>query len=468
METLLIRNPRTGEKDFALPAYSAQQVKACAFELRENQNHWFELGIDGRIKAIEAFAAALTERKAQMIDALVADTGRYQESVLEVDVTIGGMLRWCKQAPELLTPPEERTAEIPFLSLKQSYMPYSLVGIISPWNFPLLLSLVDAIPALIAGCSLLLKPSEVTSRFVTVVQDALDDVPALKSVFAIVTGAGEVGQAVIDQVDSLCFTGSVATGKHVAKQCTERFIPAFLELGGKDAAIVCHNADIEQAAKAICWGSMVNAGQSCMSLEQVYVHQDIADEFIEKLTENTAQLTHNYPNVEQGQIGPIISDKQVDIVKAHLADAKAKGAEITCGGDVLNLGGGSYCQPTILTNVTPEMKIVSEETFAAILPVTIVESDEQALMLANQSEYGLSGAVFSQDIQYAEAIASRLEAGAISINDASLTALVHEIEKQSFKYSGLGGSRMGKESIFRFVRKKAFIRNTGVPSPWWF
>ena len=269
-------------------------------------------------------------------------------------------------------------------------------------------------------------------------------------------------------VDLVCFTGSVATGRKVGEACARQFIPAFLELGGKDAAIVCADADVDLAARSLCWGSMVNAGQSCMSLERVYVHKNIADEFIEKLVGYVRRLKHNYPDVKNGQIGPIISASQVAIVKQHLADAKAKGAKVMCGGEVVNLGGGDYCQPTILTEVTPEMDVLNKETFAAILPVVVVESDQQGLALANDSEYGLSGAVFSRDLEHANQIAEQMHAGAISINDSSLTALVSEAEKQSFNLSGLGGSRMGPASIYRFIRKKAFIRNTGVASPWWF
>ena len=468
MNTLSIRNPRTGVQDFSLEVFDADKVEFIVAELRQNQSAWFLMGVEKRVAHLALFAQALTDNKQALVDALVADTGRYTESVLEVDVTISGIQRWCKQAPELFTQQSERQAEIPFLNIKQSQLPYQCVGVISPWNFPLLLSLVDAIPALLAGCSIILKPSEVTSRFVKPFIAALNKVPALRQVFSVVTGAGETGQTLINNVDSICFTGSVATGRKVGESCAKRFIPAFLELGGKDPAIVCGDANVDMAAKALCWGSMVNAGQSCMSIERVYVHQDIADEFKQKLTANVAQLKHNYPDLQQGQVGPIISDKQVAIVKAQLADAKAKGATFLCGGEVLELGGGHYCQPTLITDVTPDMLVVKEETFAAVLPIFVVASDEEGVQRANDSIYGLSAAVFSENIQHAEMIASQLEAGAISINDASLTALVHEIEKQSFKYSGLGGSRMGKDSINRFVRKKAFIRNSGVASPWWF
>lgn len=466
--TMPIRNPRTGHYNYNLPLYSTENVTLAVTKLRKNQTAWQANTLEQRIAVVNKLTEALLVHKDELVNALVEDTGRYQESILEVDVVIKGIQRWCKEAPLVLFDKEEQQAEIPFLKIKQTTMPYQVVGIISPWNFPLLLSVVDAIPALIAGCSVVLKPSEVTSKFVEPLQNVLEQIPELNAVFSIVTGAGETGQAVIDTVDSICFTGSVATGQKVAAACAKRFIPAFLELGGKDPAIVCHNADPIIAAKALCWGSMVNAGQSCMSLERVYVHKNVANEFISELTQRVSQLTHNYPEVSQGDIGPIISDKQIDIVKAQLADAKAKGANILCGGNVVELGGGCYCQPTLLTNITSDMLVINDETFAAILPIIIVESDEEAIELANQSVYGLSAAVFSQDIDHAHNVASELQAGAVSINDASLTALVHEMEKQSFKLSGLGGSRMGKESILRFVRKKAHIRNTGVASPWWF
>jgi len=468
MKTLPITNPRTSKYDFYLPIFSQPDVSEIASILRVGQQDWWLMGLHKRIQVMLHFAEQLEQHKTALVEALVNDTGRLNESVLEVDVTVNTIRRWCKQAPILLDMGQQRPAEIPFIELQQRYLPYSLVGVISPWNFPLLLSLVDIIPALLAGCAVLLKPSEITSRFVSPLNKVIDSVSALKQVFAVVTGPGETGQAVIQGVDSLCFTGSVSTGRKVGEACAARFIPAFLELGGKDPAIVCADADTELAAKSLCWGSMVNAGQSCMSLERVYVHKDIANDFLLKLIANVEQLKHNYPQIEVGQIGPIISAKQVSIVRSQLSDAKAKGANILCGGNVIELGGGHYCQPTVLSNVNKNMKVLVEETFAAILVVVVVNSDEEAVRLANDSEFGLSAAVFSQNIDNAEYIADQLEAGAISINDASLTALVHEAEKQSFKYSGLGGSRMGDESIRRFMRKKAFIRNTGVPSPWWF
>jgi acyl-CoA reductase-like NAD-dependent aldehyde dehydrogenase len=468
VEHLTIRNPRTGECDFSLEITSSPQVKALAQKLKKAQGDWWEAGLEHRILVMQKFADALEKHKEPLVNALVEDTGRYIESELEVDVTASTIRRWCNQAPALLHLAEPRSAEIPFIEIQQDYLPYPLVGVISPWNFPLLLSLVDAIPALIAGSSVLLKPSEVTSRFVKSFLEALVSVPELNKVFAVVTGDGKVGSDVIANIDTLCFTGSVKTGRIVAEACAKKFIPAFLELGGKDPAIVCADADIDLAATALCWASMGNAGQTCMSLERAYVHKDVYEEFTHKLTAQVKSLRHNYPNIQEGKIGPIIAQSQVEVVRSQLADAKAKGAHFLCGGEVVNLGGGDYCQPTVITNVTADMLVVTQETFAAILTVVKVDSDEQAVTMANDTIYGLSAAVFSQNIEHAKKIASKIEAGAISINDAALTGLIHEAEKQSFKHSGLGGSRMGAESIRRFIRKKAYIRNTGTPSPWWF
>ena len=265
MQTMAVINSRTGCEDFDLALFNAQKIADLAQDLKQHQKQWWDLGLNGRISAMQDLAKSLAEHKAQLLAALINDTGRASESALEIDVTINGIHRWCKQAPALLAKGEPWSAEIPFIELQQDYLPYPLVGIISPWNFPLLLSLVDAIPALLAGSAVLIKPSEVTSRFVAPFNQLLKNIPILNKVLAVVTGAGETGQGVINAVDSLCFTGSVATGRQVGQLCAQRFIPAFLELGGKDPAIVCHDADPEVAAKALCWGSMVNAGQSCMS-----------------------------------------------------------------------------------------------------------------------------------------------------------------------------------------------------------
>ncbi|SEL24163.1 Acyl-CoA reductase [Colwellia chukchiensis] len=463
-----IRNPRTGIYDYDLTEFSAEQVEKIAVNLRKEQSLWWQSGLEMRIEQLQLFAAEVVKAKPELVKAIEEDTGRWSESELEVDALVQTITRWCNDAPKLLDVVPARPASIPFLEIEQQYYPYPVVGVVSPWNFPLLLSFVDAIPALLAGCALLIKPSEVTSRFVETLSVVLAKVPQLQKVLALVTGGGETGQAVTNNVDILCFTGSVATGRRVGEQCAKLFIPAFLELGGKDAAIVCADADLDIASSAICWGSMVNAGQSCMSIERVYVDSKVAEEFKQLLVAKVSNLKHNYPAIKTGQVGPVISDKQVAVIEQQFQDAKQKNARFLCGGEVVNLGGGVYCQPTVVDNITPDMLIGVEETFAPVLVIETFSSEQEAVNLANATKYGLSGAVFSQDIEKAHNIAKQLIVGGISINDTALTGFVHEAEKQSFGLSGLGGSRMGDESIRRFIRKKALLTNTGVRSPWWF
>jgi len=343
-----------------------------------------------------------------------------------------------------------------------------VVGVISPWNWPLLLSLIDAVPALLTGCAVLIKPSEITPRFVLPLRQSLAQVPELQDVLRYVTGAADTGQALVRSVDAVCFTGSVATGRRVGLAAMQASIPSFLELGGKDPALVLDDADLQRAARALAWGGMVGAGQSCMSIERVCVDRRVAQPFTELLVQRVGALHANWPDITRGQIGPIIALAQVDIVRRHLADALAKGARALTGGQVVQHDGGWWCEPTVLVDVTADMAVISEETFAAILPVLQFDGDEAGIELANSGEFGLSAAVFSQDLERARRVACRLLAGAISINDASLTALVHDGAKQSFKHSGLGGSRMGPSSLNRFFRQQALLINEAPASPWWF
>jgi succinate-semialdehyde dehydrogenase / glutarate-semialdehyde dehydrogenase len=364
---------------------------------------------------------------------------------------------------------EERNTAIPFIRIQQTAVPYALVGVISPWNFPLLLSTIDTIPALLAGCAVVVKPSEIAPRFLEPLMQTIASVPTLQSVLTYIAGAGETGAALIEQVDLICFTGSVATGQKVAVAAAQHFIPAFLELGGKDPAIVLESTDLELATSAILWGSVVNTGQSCLSIERIYVADSIAERFVDQLVTKAKALKLAYPTVEDGQIGPIIAERQAALINQHLQDAIAKGAIVHCGGNVESLEGGLWCRPTVLTNVNHSMKVMTEETFAPIMPVMSFSTVEEAIGLANDTIYGLSAAVFAGSETEAIAIAEQINAGAISINDAALTAIMHEGEKNAFKFSGMGGSRMGAAALKRFMRKKALLIKTGaIADPWWF
>ncbi|MHC5727254.1 MAG: aldehyde dehydrogenase family protein [Nostoc sp.] len=462
-----VRNPRTGKFDYVIiPPPSKLLIQQCK-RTRRAQVRWQQLGLEGRIEALQQWKQAILSGRDRLTEALVNDTGRLSVSVLEIDSFFSSIDRWCRLAPELLQESAKNTA-IPFIALQQTSVPYPLVGIISPWNFPLLLSTIDTIPALLAGCAVIVKPSEIAPRFVAPMITALNAVPKLHDVLTFVEGAGATGSLLIENVDMVCFTGSVATGRKVAEAAAKRFIPAFLELGGKDPAIVLESANLELATSAILWGSVVNTGQSCLSIERIYVAESIFEKFYHQLVAKAHRLQLAYPTIESGEIGPIITERQAAIISDHLLDAVEKGAVIHCGGVIEDLGGGWWCRPTVLTQVNHSMKVMTEETFGPIMPVMPFSTVEEAVSLANDSIYGLSAAVFASEAEALE-IAYQIDAGGISINDAGLTAIIHEGEKNSFKFSGLGGSRMGAAALKRFMRKKAILIKTNATNdPWWF
>ena len=463
-------NPRTGLTDFSFLNPSEYEIASKCEFLRIGQKNWRTISVNERVDVLKVWKENIEAAKPALIDALSKDTGRMSETLLEVEIVGTSIDRWSNIAISFFEQELKKSSSIPFLSIQQDFVPFPLVAVISPWNFPLLLSLIDAIPALLAGCSVIVKPSEVTPRFIEIIQQTINKTPILRDVLFYVTGNGSVGEAMVANADIVCFTGSTSTGKKVYRAACERFIPVFLELGGKDPALVFEGADLELASSAILWGSTVNAGQSCLSIERVYVQDTVFEDFVDRIVAKTRKIKLAFPSINDGQIGPIISSKQVEIIDKQLADALAKGAKILCGNEKCQeLNGGFYCEPTILTNVNHSMKIMQEETFGPIVPLMSFSTEQEAISLANGTIYGLSGAVFHSDIEKAIEIGKQIEGGAISINDAALTAIMHEGEKNSFKMSGIGGTRMGPSAIKRFMRQKTnLIKTNQNPDPWWF
>ena len=459
------RNPRTGEQDYSFAVPTPVEIDEVVARARAAQVAWTAAGFAARIETLRAIGRELVARKAQIAAALEIDTGRRRIAAMEVDSVVGSIEGWAAIAPTLL--PEGWTAGrgMPDVRHAPQWAPYALVGVGSPWTFPLLLGMIDAIPALVAGCAVIVKPSEVTPRFAAPVIEAINAVPGLADLLAILPGDGPVGQQIIDRVDCVCFTGSVPTGRKVAVQAASRLIPAFLELGGKDPLIILEGADLDAASDAALRGSVLSTGQACQSIERIYVARPIHDAFVAKLVEKAKAVRLNWPDISQGEIGPIIFDRQADILAGQIADALAKGARVHTGGRIETHGGGRWLLPTVLTDVTGDMAVICDETFGPILPVIAFDTVDEVVGLANDSEYGLSAAVFAQTPEAAEAVGRRLEAGAVSLNDAALTALFFEAAKQSFKASGLGPSRMGADGLQRFFRRKALIANTGRPIP---
>ena len=464
-ETIDVRNPRTGEFDYQIEVADDATIEAAAARLRAGQREWLDMGVTGRIEVLQRWKQAIVDHTTEIRDAVRADTGRRFVADRETNALVGFIDRWCTDAPELFETRSNMSKTMPDVELRGLLDPYPLLGVISPWNFPLLLSFIDAIPALLAGCAVMIKPSEVTPRFAKPVSDTIARVPEMEAVLQFVSGDGRSGAALIRHVDAIVFTGSVATGRKVAAAAAEQFIPVFLELGGKDPAIVLEGSDVERAATSILRASVASTGQACQSIERVYVHDSIYDDFVAAIAAKAAATPLSFPDPDAGIVGPLIFDRQADIIDSHIKDAVDKGAKVLTGGEIHEHGGGKWVEPTVLVNVDHSMQVMTDETFGPVIPIMPFATEAEAVQLANDSRYGLSGAIFAPSDEAAERVASQLDVGGISINDAAMTSMIHESEKNSFKLSGMGQSRMGATGLTRFFRHKALFINRGAVMP---
>jgi len=455
-------NPRTGRADYVFTAPADRELTARLAALRAAQPAWRDAGLEARIAVMARWRAALVEHRDAIVRALATDTGRYWIPVSEFNAVLGYIDRWSHDAVLLTRESQGESRSMPALRWRSQHIPYSLVGVISPWNFPFTLAVIDAIPALLAGCAVCVKPSEITPRFAAPLAASIAAVPELARVLAVIPGGRGMGEALVAQSDVVCFTGSVKTGRLVGENAARHFVPAFLELGGKDPLIVTASADLGRATDVALRASVLATGQACQSLERVYVDRRIYQPFVDQLVAKARKVELNWPDLHAGHIGPFIWGRQGDIVAAQLADAEKKGARVLCGGKIEDHG-GKWLAPTVLVDVKHDMAIMQEETFGPVIPVIPYDSVDEAVALANDGDYGLSAGVMAGTLEEAEQIGRRIDAGGVSLNDGSLTALMHEAEKNSFKLSGLGGSRMGPAGYLRFFRTKVLIHQTGTP-----
>lgn len=464
MTEMMVRNPRSGKADYSITPLGRPELETLAADLRQRQRAWAALTAETRSRHLRTLAEAIRQQRDAILAALAIDTGRGTASAIEADSIPALIERWASAAPAIISRacPPTRPSATPGILVTARLVPYELVGVISPWNFPLVLALIDAIPALAAGSAVMVKPSEVTPRFIRPLMAAIHSVPDVP--LALIEGDGATGAALIEVVDYVAFTGSVTTGRKVAAAAAHAFIPASLELGGKDPMIVLASADPVQAAGLALRASVVNSGQACQSIERVYVARAIAAPFLEALVAQAKAVRLNAGDIGSGDIGPFIFEQQAAIVQAQIDDAVARGARLLAGGRVENHG-GLWLKPTVLAEVTPQMAVMAEETFGPVIPVTVFDTVADAIAQANAGEFGLSAAVVAATPEEAEQVAVQLQAGAVSINDGSLTAMVWDAEKNSFGASGMGPSRMGDSGLLRFFRHQALLRQTGTALP---
>lgn len=472
--SLPVKNPYTGEVDYEITPPTEQELAQRCDALRAAQVKWAAAPLEHRAEVMLRWADELEAAYRPLSAADFTDTGGGLLALMSPRIVASSVRSWAADAAGVLEAAARlgTSSIMPSVTFRTQLVPYQLVGVISPWNGPLMLSCLDPVPALFAGSAVIVKPSEIAPRFVGPLMDTIRAVPELAEVFTFITGDGQTGQQLIRQVDLLCFTGSVPNGRKVAVACAERLIPAYLELGGKDPAIVTATADLDAAATAVLRGAASGTGQVCFSVERVYVHESVHDEFVDLLARKADALRLNYPDINEGEIGPFGFDRQARIADEHLADALAKGAVLKTGGPSQVLGaefgvsGGHFMRPTVLTEVNHDMLLMAEESFAPIMPVMRYRTDDEAVALANDTHYGLSASVIAGTPEEAARIAERVNAGTIALQDTFLTLFkTRDIGTNSFADSGLGGDRTGPGSILRFLRKKALMTQSAPPAP---
>jgi acyl-CoA reductase-like NAD-dependent aldehyde dehydrogenase len=464
-EAIAVINPATGEQITALEACTPERLAEMAALGREAQPHWQSLGFDGRGRVLRRAQKWVLDNAQRVIDTVVSETGKTPEDVtLELSLTALAFGFWARKAPKYLADERVRTSS-PFLLGRKvivRYEPVGLAGIIGPWNYPLVNNIGDAVPALAAGNSVILKPSSVTPLSSLLMEEALRECGLPEGVLQVLVGRGGLGEELIDHVDFIMFTGSTETGRRVMARAARTLTPVSLELGGKDPMIVLRDADVERAANAAVFWSMQNAGQTCISVERAYVEEPIYDDFVRRVSEKTAVLRQGVPSsFGSVEVGSFINPPQAEIVESHVQDALSKGARVLAGGH-RGPGPGAFFQPTVLTDVDHSMSCMTEETFGPTLPIMKVADQEEAIRLANDTPYGLQASVFTRDIGRGEAVARRLQSGAVVVNDCGANYSALEAPMGGWKSSGVG-VRHGPEGIRKYTHRQTIVLTRFAP-----
>jgi acyl-CoA reductase-like NAD-dependent aldehyde dehydrogenase len=460
-EEIAVFNPATGAQIGAVPDLDAAAVAELAGRGRAAQVGWDAHGFEGRSRVLRRMQKWLMDNADRVTETIVSETGKTYEDARLAEIAYGGGAFgfWAKNAEKYLADERVSTAAVAVKGKKLILRrrPLGLIGVIGPWNYPLINSFGDCIPALAAGNSVILKPSEVTPLTSLLLAEGLRESGLPADVLQIATGRGETGAALIEQVDMIMFTGSTKTGRKVAEAAARRLIPASLELGGKDPMVVLRDADVERAANTAVWGSMMNAGQTCISIERAYVEAPVYDEFVAKVSEKVRELRQGRSGAPGSvDVGAVTFPPQLGIIEDHVEDALAKGARVLVGGKRGEEGAGDFFQPTVLVDVDHSMRCMTEETFGPTLPIMKVADEDEAVRLANDSIYGLAGSVFGRDTEHAEQVARRLDTGAVCVNDAIVNYFALELPMGGAKASGLG-SRHGAGGIRKFCSQQAIL-----------
>lgn len=441
-----------------------EEVHAAVARARAAQPAWREMGLEKRLEILGRLREVVHAEGEAFAQRISDDTGKpLVDSLMTELMSIPLFIDYYRRtAAKTLRP---RRVWTPLIFQPRSsfieHWPMGVIAVISPWNFPFQLAMVPVLSALIAGNTVVLKPSEVTPLTAELMRGLFQRIRMPAGVVEVVLGDGQTGAALCEaDVDKIFFTGSVATGRKVMTAAAKKPIPVELELGGKDAFIVCADANLDRAARAAVWGGLINAGQMCISVERILVVDAVHDVFVEKLQREIEKVRVGAPN-EHADMGPMTFPPQVETVRRHIADALARGARKLAGRDTVpGREGGLFVAPTLLTNVTPDMEVWREETFGPVLPVTRVAHEDEAVRLANDHIYGLTASVWTRDVARGRAIASRLEAGQVMVND-----VVVGVGNPALPFGGVRASGFGRyhgpEGLLTFCHTRAVLVGSG-------
>ena len=467
-------NPATGEEIGRAPLTMPEDVARAVGRAREAQRHWSEKSFHQRRHLIMKARKIILSELEEIALLISRETGKpIAEAIsMELAPTLDLMQYFARQAASMLRP---RRISVGLYSLMgrssyEIYKPLGVIGIVSPWNFPWATPLDEIVMALVAGNSVVLKPSELTPLTGLKIKDVFSRAGIPDGVLQVVTGDGSTGAALVGAgVDKIMFTGSVATGKRVAEAAAKYLTPVVLELGGKDPMIVLDDANIPNAVRGAVWGAFANAGQACASVERCYVHESIAEQFIAGVVKETKRLRQSVGVDPTCDIGSMTSERQLLAVQRHVDEAIDKGAKALTGADRLSDSRAPFFAPTVLVNVNHEMDVMRDETFGPVLPIMTFKTDEEAVRFANDSIYGLTASVWTGDIGRGRRLAERIDAGTVMVNEVLYTHGIASTPWGGVKQSGLGRTH-GRAGLLELVSARQIHVNrfSFLPDLWWF
>ena len=474
LHAIVARDPSNGQEIGRAALMTAADVAVAVRNARLAQPAWAALSYRERARFILRAREIVLAHTDEIANIISRETGKPPVEAISMEVvpTLDLMNYFAQNTERLLKRQKIGLGQYGLMGRSSYifYKPLGVVGLISPWNFPWATPLDEVVMALMAGNAVVVKPSELTPFSALKIGEIFKEAKLPPGLLEIVTGDGSTGAALVEAgIDKIMFTGSVATGKRVAEAAAKRLIPVVLELGGKDPMIVLDDAKLENAARAAIWGAFCNSGQACASIERCYVHESIAPQFIDLVVKETRSLKQGNPMVEGVDVGAMSNEKQLQIVESHVSDAVKRGGRVQTGGHRLDDNGGWFHEPTVMTNVDHSMELLREETFGPVLPIMTFKTDDEAVRLANDSIYGLTASVFTSDMARGRALAERIDAGTVMVNEVVYTHAVAQTPWGGVKQSGYGRTH-GRLGLLELVTPQHIHVNAvpWVPDVWWF